>query len=101
MPEQTVVSAAESVSATPVPPTAAAAMASGVGESGDAARTGAFERQSPEKMEKVLDSGMQFLTGLMEMATGQKFETASDDKRMINIDKDTGEVTLKFKLPGF
>jgi hypothetical protein len=62
---------------------------------------GATGRRSPEKMEEVMNSGMQFLTGLMEMATGQKFETTSDDNRMINIDKDSGEVTLKFKLPGF
>jgi superfamily II DNA/RNA helicase len=97
---ETELAAAQSVAATPEPPPAAA-MASGGGGNGGAARAGAFQRQSPEKMEKVLDSGMQFLTGLMEMATGQKFESASDDKRMINIDEETGEVTLKFKLPGF
>ncbi|MBA3012371.1 MAG: DEAD/DEAH box helicase [Proteobacteria bacterium] len=55
--------------------------------------------QSPEKMETVLNSGMEFLTGLMEMATGQKMET--NQKKMIEIDRLTGEVTLKFKLPGF
>ncbi len=63
--------------------------------------SGGVARQAPEKMEEVLDSGMKFLTGLMEMATGQKFEPAADDKRMIEIDRETGEVTLKFKLPGF
>jgi hypothetical protein len=37
----------------------------------------------------------------MEMATGQKMSGAYDDGRMVQIDKNTGEVTLKFKLPGF
>ena len=57
--------------------------------------------QSPEKVEAVLNSGMQFIGGLMEMATGQKVSTTRDDGRMVTIDKQTGEVTLKFKLPGF
>ena len=60
-----------------------------------------FARQPPEKMENVLNSGMQFLGGLIEMATGRKMEASGDDGRMVTIDKDTGEVTLKFKLPGF
>ena len=100
-PQETGAASTESVAETHETPAAASAMASGGSGNGGAARAGAFQRQSPEKMEKVLDSGMQFLTGLMEMATGQKFESASDDNRMINIDKETGEVTLKFKLPGF
>ena len=57
--------------------------------------------QSPEKVETVLNSGMQFMAGLMEMATGQKMETADDQDKMIKIDRETGEVTMKFKLPGF
>jgi len=35
------------------------------------------------------------------MATGKKIETPAGDDRMIRIDKTTGEVTMKFKLPGF
>jgi hypothetical protein len=35
------------------------------------------------------------------MATGQKMAATSDDGKMVTLDKDTGEVTLKFKLPGF
>ncbi|MCP4693031.1 MAG: helicase, partial [Desulfobacterales bacterium] len=57
--------------------------------------------QSPEKMEKVLNTGMQFISGLLEMATGRKIETTDGRDRMIRLDKDTGEVTMKFKLPGF
>ncbi len=57
--------------------------------------------QPPERIESVLNSGMQFINGLFEMATGQKVETEEDDDRMIAIDRNTGEVTMKFKLPGF
>jgi SNF2 family DNA or RNA helicase len=57
--------------------------------------------QTPEKIEAVLNSGMQFIGGLMEMATGQKVEAAAEDGRMVSIDRQTGEVTLKFKMPGF
>lgn len=57
--------------------------------------------QPPERLEKVLNSGMQFISGLLEMATGQKMGTIDSERQMINIDKKTGEVTMKFKLPGF
>jgi hypothetical protein len=57
--------------------------------------------QSPEKVETVLNSGMQFLSGLMEMATGRKIAATDEDSRMIQIDRKTGEVTMKFRLPGF
>ncbi len=57
--------------------------------------------QSPERMEEVLNQGMAFISGLLEMATGQKIEAVGDDGKLIRLDKKTGEVTLKFKLPGF
>ncbi len=57
--------------------------------------------QPPEKIEAVLNSGMQFIGGLMEMATGRKMTGTGEDGRMVKIDRQTGEVTLKFKLPGF
>jgi superfamily II DNA or RNA helicase len=60
-----------------------------------------FADQPPEKMEQVLNTGMAFIGGLLEMATGKKIETSGADDKMIRIDKDTGEVTMKFKLPGF
>ncbi|ACN17596.1 Helicase, Snf2 family [Desulforapulum autotrophicum HRM2] len=62
---------------------------------------GVFKAQSPEKIETVLNSGMAFISGLMEMATGQKMETAQGQDKMITIDRQTGEVTMKFKFPGF
>jgi superfamily II DNA/RNA helicase len=58
--------------------------------------------QSPEKMEEVLNQGMSFISGLLEMATGQKITTTEEQAgKMVTLDKDTGEVILKFKLPGF
>lgn len=65
-----------------------------------AAKAGS-EEPPPEKMEEVLNSGMAFIGGLLEVATGKKITAAGDDERMVKIDKETGEVTLKFKLPGF
>lgn len=56
---------------------------------------------SPERMEAVLNSGMAFIGGLMEMATGRKMTPSAEDGRMVRIDRETGEVILKFKLPGF
>lgn len=57
--------------------------------------------QPPEKMEDVLNTGMAFIGGLLEMATGKKIETSGGNEKMIRINKDTGEVTMKFRLPGF
>lgn len=57
--------------------------------------------QPPEKIEMVLNSGMEFMAGLMEMATGQKMEKLPGQEKMIQINRQTGEVTMKFKLPGF
>jgi SNF2 family DNA or RNA helicase len=51
-----------------------------------------------EEMEQVMNQGLGFLSGLYKMSTGQDLN-AKDQK--IEIDKTTGEVTMKFKLPGF
>jgi hypothetical protein len=37
----------------------------------------------------------------MEMASGRKMTGTHDDGRLVHIHTSTGEVTLKFKLPGF
>jgi len=55
----------------------------------------------PEKIEAVLNSGMEFISGLLEMASGKKLVATGDPGRMVRVDRATGEVTLKFKLPGF
>jgi superfamily II DNA/RNA helicase len=51
--------------------------------------------QQAEQLEQVLSSGMNFLAGLFKMATGT--DIALKDQK-IEVDKATGEVTLKFKL---
>lgn len=59
------------------------------------------QAQSPEKMEEVLNTGMSFISGLLEMATGKKLSAANDQDKLLSLDRETGEVTMKFKLPGF
>ena len=59
------------------------------------------DSQSAEKMEQVLNQGMSFISGLLEMATGRKIQPTGEDGRLLQIDATTGEVTMKFKLPGF
>ena len=73
----------------------------GANERSESDSTGILTEQPPEKIEAVLNSGMQFIGGLLEMATGQKLAASEADGRLVRIDKTTGEVTLKFKLPGF
>lgn len=51
---------------------------------------------SVEDFEKVMNNGMQFLSGLFKMATGK--EMGMEDQK-IEVNKETGEVTMKFKLP--
>jgi hypothetical protein len=57
--------------------------------------------QSSERIETVLNSGMAFISGLMEMATGRKVQTPAADEKMVRINRETGEVTMSFKLPGW
>jgi SNF2 family DNA or RNA helicase len=49
-----------------------------------------------EELEKVMSNGMLFLAGLMKMTTGKDIGMES---QKIEINKETGEVTMKFKLP--
>ncbi|MCU0449707.1 MAG: SNF2-related protein [Bernardetiaceae bacterium] len=49
-----------------------------------------------EEMEKVMTNGLGFISGLFKMMTGKDLP-AADQK--VEIDRQTGEVTLKFKLP--
>ncbi|MCF6243289.1 MAG: DEAD/DEAH box helicase [Bacteroidales bacterium] len=51
-----------------------------------------------QEMEQVLNQGLGFITGIFKMATGK--ELAVKDQK-IEVNKETGEVTMKFKLPGF
>jgi superfamily II DNA or RNA helicase len=47
-------------------------------------------------LQQTLDQGLQFLNGIFKMATGNSLLT---EEQTINVDADTGEVTIKFKLP--
>lgn len=49
-----------------------------------------------DEMELVMNQGLGFLSGLYKLTTGK--ELSSQDHK-IEIDKETGEVTMKFKLP--
>jgi superfamily II DNA or RNA helicase len=82
-------------------PLSAEAEHAGSDERMDSSTGSILTEQPPEKIEAVLNSGMQFIGGLFEMATGQKMVASEADGRLVRIDKATGEVTLKFKLPGF
>jgi hypothetical protein len=82
--------------------TAEEGAAAALPDSPEAAIAGAAQPVvGPEKMEEVLNSGMAFIGGLLEMATGRKLESSAPDGRMLHVDPASGEVTLKFKLPGF
>jgi len=48
------------------------------------------------EMEQVMNQGMGFLSGLFKMATGKELSTR---EQKIEIDKETGEVVMRFKLP--
>jgi superfamily II DNA/RNA helicase len=48
------------------------------------------------ELEQVMTSGMQFLAGLFKMSTGKDLEL---EDQHVAFDKETGEVTMKFKLP--
>lgn len=52
---------------------------------------------APDEIEKVLNSGMDFLSGLLKMATGND---AGLKNGKVEVNKETGEVVMKFKLPG-
>ncbi len=47
-------------------------------------------------LQQTLDQGLQFLNGIFKMATGSSLLT---EQQTIAIDAETGEVTIKFKLP--
>ena len=49
-----------------------------------------------EEIEQVMNNGMQFLAGLFKMSTGKDLGIGNQS---IQVNKETGEVTMKFKLP--
>ncbi len=55
------------------------------------------EKQHYEQVEKVMQDGMNFLSGMFKMSTGKDMGA---ENAKIEVDRQTGEVTMKFKLPG-
>jgi superfamily II DNA or RNA helicase len=51
-----------------------------------------------EEMEQTLNQGMLFLSGIMKMATGKELLAS---EKAIQIDRKSGEVVMRFRLPGF
>lgn len=49
-----------------------------------------------EELEQVMNHGMQFLAGMFKMSTGKDLGV---ENQTIEVNKETGEVTMKFKLP--
>lgn len=52
--------------------------------------------QQVESMEKVMNQGIEFLAGLFKIATGKEMGI---ENQKIEVDKQTGEVVMRFKLP--
>ncbi len=55
------------------------------------------KRLAAKEMEEVMNHGMQFLSGMFKMSTGKELEM---ENQKISIDEATGEVVMRFKLPG-
>lgn len=51
-----------------------------------------------EELESVMNNGMQFLSGLFKMSTGKDLGI---ENQKIEVNKETGEVVMRFKLPRF
>mgnify|MGYP003673971905 FL=1 len=49
-----------------------------------------------DQMEEVMTKGMEFLTGIYKMSTGQ--EIAKEGKPKVKVNKETGEVSITFKM---
>ena len=56
------------------------------------------EKVETEELETTLNQGLQFLGGLLKMTTGKDLLT---EDQTVTVDKKTGEVVMRFKLPGF
>lgn len=50
-----------------------------------------------QQMEQVMNQGLEFLSGLFKMATGQDMGMSG---KSVEIDQETGEVVMRFKMPG-
>ena len=53
------------------------------------------QQQRFEQMEEVMNQGLQFLAGLYKLSTGEEMDA---ENQKVEIDKETGEVVMRFKL---
>jgi SNF2 family DNA or RNA helicase len=79
-------------------PTGEAAREIASSEPPAATGSGRSRAASTAQLTQVMNQGMAFLSGLMQMATGQGLQS---EEGAIEINPETGEVVMKFKLPGF
>lgn len=68
------------------------------GSLADTGHTLAAASASAQQLAEVMNQGMAFLSGLMQMATGQGLQS---EEGAIQVNPETGEVVMKFRLPGF
>jgi len=61
----------------------------------DETQTTEIESKANE-LEQVMNNGMQFLAGLFKMSTGKNLDL---NGQQIKVNKETGEITMTFKLP--
>ena len=54
------------------------------------------QQEKVQQIEQVMNSGMQFLAGLFKMSTGKDMGV---ENQTIEVNRETGEVVMKFKLP--
>jgi SNF2 family DNA or RNA helicase len=57
---------------------------------------GQGQHSKAEELEHVMNHGIQFLAGMFKMSTGKDMGI---EDQTIKVNKETGEVTMKFKLP--
>ncbi|HEY5510822.1 MAG TPA: DEAD/DEAH box helicase [Prolixibacteraceae bacterium] len=56
------------------------------------------QEEKAQEIEQVMNNGMQFLAGLFKMSTGKDLGL---ENQTIEVNKQTGEVVMRFKLPIF
>jgi len=57
-----------------------------------------LQEEKAQEIEQVMNNGMQFFAGLFKMSTGKDLGL---ENQAIEVDKQTGEVVMRFKLPIF
>ena len=55
------------------------------------------QQEKMQVMENVMNHGMEFLSGMFKMATGNSLGL---EGRKMEVDKETGEIVMRFKIPG-